>query len=543
MVSPNLGGHGHTSKGIPAGNNNRYRERESPKDTNSESLQLKREYKKQLNEAIYNFLMKSSLSSTAKEFVRDVDAQCEVSDPKSGSIHGSGQESLYEWWQIFWDFFNTGIQRSGSEVTQQYFRIITAQENEEQNYRSIAAQTARLQYINEERGYFRNDSRDPMSTAMSIANAFSNPTTTLFTVPDHTSDPGLAMNSIHTPHEGFRYPIQPYNTHSATDSANYSFMTREQTQVRNPIRKHSSIMSGGLPRTPNSNSKKIEKLNIGDPISGLTKKRVKAFKKKLDKEQNPIILKSKKLKKNAHEFDDIPGTDNFYVEQPRSTAITGTKKSPWIKNRKEREATSRTSKRQIKKKAAKNMDKTKTSITSSTTQKATPTENVLSFNSTNLVEQSMSKGPLASPLTTIHELPRESDILHNKMNHKQSAVKKVGSPSATIFPQNVKQSVGETKAFYQTHSSNEEAITLKVAPHSDNYDFGLHNEHELLSIGISPAKPVYDSTMLVALHGDLKGEVTTVEGHKSDKIRDDNHEYENHFEDANEHDLNFMNWH
>ena len=147
--------------------------------------------KKALNEYILDFLTKSSLKSTAAAFAQDAQLDRDIDhEPEDGptSKENTGSQSpltkvvdtpqgfLYEWWQIFWDIFNTSSSRGGSEFAQQYYQLVLQEQRQEQIYRSLAVHAARLQHDAERRGEYTNEDIDPMHlAAMMLGNPMPSP--------------------------------------------------------------------------------------------------------------------------------------------------------------------------------------------------------------------------------------------------------------------------------------------------------------------------------------------------------------------------------
>lgn len=124
--------------------------------------------KPELNRYILDFFRKCNLSGTAESFEKESDVEVE-------EVVDTPQGFLYEWWQVFWDIFNTTTNRGGSETAQSYFKLVLQQQRQEHIYRSLAIHAARMQHIAEQRGDYDNEETDPMLFAMMLANMNSNP--------------------------------------------------------------------------------------------------------------------------------------------------------------------------------------------------------------------------------------------------------------------------------------------------------------------------------------------------------------------------------
>ncbi|KAL3241752.1 uncharacterized protein RNJ42_02866 [Nakaseomyces bracarensis] len=161
------------------------------------------EVKEELNRYILDFFQKSSFSKTASTFSKecsrkrkledenetnnnikdknnesdknnDTDKELNGSDKKKNKnedkeVVDTPQGFLYEWWQVFWDIFNSTTNRGGSEVAQSYFKMVVQEQRQEHIYRSLAIHAARLQHIAEQRGEYEHEDADPMMFAMMLS--------------------------------------------------------------------------------------------------------------------------------------------------------------------------------------------------------------------------------------------------------------------------------------------------------------------------------------------------------------------------------------
>lgn len=136
--------------------------------------------KEMLDAYIYDFLLKSSLNTTASIFCKeagmaierdedDVKGEREVSDALK-EIKDVPQGFLYEWWQIFWDLFNARTHKKGSELAEQYSEISLQKRKLEYSRRSVAVQAARMQHLAEENADYENELLDGMSFSAGIPN-------------------------------------------------------------------------------------------------------------------------------------------------------------------------------------------------------------------------------------------------------------------------------------------------------------------------------------------------------------------------------------
>ncbi|CAI4061349.1 hypothetical protein SUVZ_05G1900 [Saccharomyces uvarum] len=153
----------------------------------SPDLEERTNCKKALNQYIFDFLSKSSLKNTAAAFAQDAQLNRDTNDEQLGrnnykektpgqspmlEVVDAPQGFLFEWWQIFWDIFNTSSSRGGSESAQQYYQLVLQEQRQEQIYRSLAVHAARLQQDAERRGEFVNEEVDPMHlAAMMLGNS------------------------------------------------------------------------------------------------------------------------------------------------------------------------------------------------------------------------------------------------------------------------------------------------------------------------------------------------------------------------------------
>lgn len=153
----------------------------------SPDLKERTNCKKALNQYIFDFLSKSSLKNTAAAFAQDAQLNRDTNDKQLGGnnykektpgqspmleVVDAPQGFLFEWWQIFWDIFNTSSSRGGSESAQQYYQLVLQEQRQEQIYRSLAVHAARLQHDAERRGEFVNEEVDPMHlAAMMLGNS------------------------------------------------------------------------------------------------------------------------------------------------------------------------------------------------------------------------------------------------------------------------------------------------------------------------------------------------------------------------------------
>ena len=192
-------------------------------------LKEKMNCKNTLNEYIFDFLTKSSLKNTAAAFAQDAHldrdkGQNPIDGPKSKENNGNQntfskvvdtpQGFLYEWWQIFWDIFNTSSSRGGSEFAQQYYQLVLQEQRQEQIYRSLAVHAARLQHDAERRGEYSNEDIDPMHLA---AMMLGNPMALAVQMRN------VNMNPIPIPMVGNpivnNFSIPPYNNANPTTGA------------------------------------------------------------------------------------------------------------------------------------------------------------------------------------------------------------------------------------------------------------------------------------------------------------------------------------
>ena len=132
--------------------------------------------KKLLNAYIFDFLLKSNLSSSADSFAKEADMDpkhnhaTETSPPgQFKPQYDTAQGFLYEWWQLFWDLFNIKSNRDGSEIAQMYYQIINGQRQQEQVQRNVAIQAAKTQYIAERRGEYRSESIEPLELVQMLS--------------------------------------------------------------------------------------------------------------------------------------------------------------------------------------------------------------------------------------------------------------------------------------------------------------------------------------------------------------------------------------
>ncbi|EJS43998.1 flo8p [Saccharomyces arboricola H-6] len=215
-------------------------------------LEEKMNCKKTLNEYIFDFLSKSSLKNTAAAFAQDAqlnrDMGHEQADGPSSNQNPANQSPLskvvdtpegflYEWWQIFWDIFNTSSSRGGSEFAQQYYQLVLQEQRQDQIYRSLAVHAARLQHDAERRGEFIDEDVDPMHLAATMLGS---------TMPPAVPIRNVNVNHIPIPMAGNpivnNFPIPPYNNANPTTGATTvvaatlpsgDFTTAAPTQNRN----------------------------------------------------------------------------------------------------------------------------------------------------------------------------------------------------------------------------------------------------------------------------------------------------------------------
>ncbi|CAI1958396.1 hypothetical protein SEUBUCD646_0E01960 [Saccharomyces eubayanus] len=183
--------------------------------------------KKALNQYIFDFLSKSSLKNTAAAFAQDAQLNRDTNDEQLGrnnykdktpgqspmlEVVDAPQGFLFEWWQIFWDIFNTSSSRGGSESAQQYYQLVLQEQRQEQIYRSLAVHAARLQHDAERRGEYINEEVDPMHlAAMMLGNSMS-PAASMQNVNVNPMPIPMVGNPIVN-----SFPIPPYsNTNLAT---------------------------------------------------------------------------------------------------------------------------------------------------------------------------------------------------------------------------------------------------------------------------------------------------------------------------------------
>ncbi|ODV95330.1 hypothetical protein PACTADRAFT_68511, partial [Pachysolen tannophilus NRRL Y-2460] len=107
-----------------------------------------------LNAYIYDFLIKSGLSSTAKAFYQEAEIPTTANNLSSIKRNNSldndlpplamsmdaPQGFLYEWWQIFWDVFNARTHRGGSAAAQQYYNLHLLKQRQEHSFHGMSAQ-------------------------------------------------------------------------------------------------------------------------------------------------------------------------------------------------------------------------------------------------------------------------------------------------------------------------------------------------------------------------------------------------------------------
>lgn len=130
-----------------------------------------RERLEKLNTYIYDFLMKSDLKKTAKEFENEYRSKKKInSNDNNKSVtfpldSDTEKGFLFEWWQIFWDLFNAKTHGSGSSQALQYCQILAQQKRQEHVYKGLLAHTARTQQMAEQKGEYDNDVLDPLMFA------------------------------------------------------------------------------------------------------------------------------------------------------------------------------------------------------------------------------------------------------------------------------------------------------------------------------------------------------------------------------------------
>lgn len=221
-----------------ATNNEQQRQQQQPQQqqqwinhptVENSDLKEKMNCKNTLNEYIFDFLTKSSLKNTAAAFAQDAQLDRDIGhEPVDGpnakennskqstlpKVVDTPQGFLYEWWQIFWDIFNTSSSRGGSEFAQQYYQLVLQEQRQEQIYRSLAVHAARLQHDAERRGEFTNEDIDPMHLA---AMMLGNP------MPPAVQMRSVNMNAIPIPIVRNpivnNFSIPPYNNANPTAGA------------------------------------------------------------------------------------------------------------------------------------------------------------------------------------------------------------------------------------------------------------------------------------------------------------------------------------
>lgn len=130
----------------------------TPNNSNS-TLQKSKD---SLNSYIFDFMQKSNFKGSAKTFAQEANI-VNPAQPAQFQFSDTSKGFLTEWWQIFWDLFNTTTRRGGSEIVNKYYQIVANQRRKDNSHKGQMLYAAKLQNLAEQRGEYGNPSMDPFS--------------------------------------------------------------------------------------------------------------------------------------------------------------------------------------------------------------------------------------------------------------------------------------------------------------------------------------------------------------------------------------------
>lgn len=120
--------------------------------------------KASLNDYIYDFFKKSSFNNSADTFAKECKSI-------KLDMHLEYQENfLGEWWQLFWDLFNTTTKRGGSEMANDYFKIMLTHQNSANLNKVSAINAANIQTFLNQKFAGTNPQANILESAMMASN-------------------------------------------------------------------------------------------------------------------------------------------------------------------------------------------------------------------------------------------------------------------------------------------------------------------------------------------------------------------------------------